>query len=504
MSIIAFLVVLFVKIVLLPYLSILSAKGIFDCKDIVKTGSKYSINYFKYTTSDMLNLSNFLEYFTKMTLNHVQYGIYKGEFNEMKSFTKQENSWALYDWGSSAYSIIITTAVFPIFYKASATEAGVSAADSTAYLGYTIAIFTFILAMLGPILGSIADYRGMKKKFFTFFFVLGVTFTALLAFVPFDNWLLLLICYTVAALGATGANVFYDGFIVDVSTDERMHKVSSHGFALGYIGSTIPFLISIAIIILSQLEIIALSTTNASRIAFLITAIWWIIFSIPMFKNIQQIHFIERDGNIVLQSFKRLANTFKEIRQYRTLFLFLLAYFFYIDGVGTIIAMSTAYGTDLGLSSTSLLIILFATQVVAAPFAILFGKLAGKFSEKKMLYVGIIIYIIVCIYAFFMETVVDFWILAMLVATSQGGIQALSRSYFGKLVPKEKANEFFGFYNIFGKFASIMGPLLVAITAQLTGKSNYGVFSLVILFIIGIIILAKVPEPKSSETVNPT
>lgn len=420
----------------------------------------------------------------------------------MKKFTKQENSWALYDWGSSAYSIIITTAVFPLFYKSSATAAGVDLNISTAYLGYTIAIFTFILAMLGPILGTIADYRGMKKKFFTFFFVLGVTFTALLAFVPFDNWLLLLIFYTLAALGATGANVFYDGFIVDVTTDKRMHEVSSRGYSLGYIGSTIPFLISIVIIILSQQGVIPLSTTNASRIAFLITAVWWVIFSIPLFKNVQQLYYVEREGKPVVQSFKRLGKTFKEIRQYKALFLFLLAYFFYIDGVGTIINMSTAYGTDLGLDATNLLIILFVTQVVAAPFAIIYGKLAGKFSEKKMLYVGIIVYIIVCSYAYFLKTVVDFWILAMLVATSQGGIQALSRSYFGKLVPKENSNEFFGFYNIFGKFASIMGPLLVAFTAQITGKSNYGVFSLVILFIIGLIILSRVPEPVNSPAVD--
>ena len=422
--------------------------------------------------------------------------------NILKKFTKGENSWSLYDWGSSAYSITITTAVFPIFYKASATAGGVDAADSTAYLGYTIAIFTFILALIGPILGTIADYRGMKKKFFTFFFVLGVTFTTMLAFVPFDNWLLLLIFYTLAALGATGANVFYDGFIVDVTTNERMHKVSSRGYSLGYIGSTIPFLLSIVIILLAQREIIPISSTNASRIAFVITAVWWVIFSIPMFKNVKQIHFVEKEGNLIVESFKRLGNTFKKIRQYRTVFLFLLAYFFYIDGVGTIISMSTAYGSDLGLSATSLLIVLFATQVVAGPFALLYGKLASKFTEKKMLYVGIIVYIIVCSYAFFLDTIVDFWILAMLVATSQGGIQALSRSYFAKIVPKENSNEFFGFYNIFGKFASIMGPLLVAITAQVTGNSSYGVFSLIILFIIGFIILTKVPEPKTAPPVD--
>ncbi|WP_249745264.1 MFS transporter [Mesobacillus boroniphilus] len=415
----------------------------------------------------------------------------------MKGFTKEESSWIRYDWASSAYSIIISTAVFPLFYKASATDAGVSLSNSTAYLGYTIAIATFILALIGPILGTIADYQGMKKRFFTIFFTLGITFTAGLAFVPSGNWLMLLVVYTLAVLGSTGSNVFYDAFIVDVTTDERMDRVSARGYGMGYIGSTIPFIISIAIIILAQTKVLPISMTLASQTAFIITAIWWGLFSIPMFKNVHQKHFIEREPQLVLQSFRRLGKTFKEIRKYRALFLFLLAYFFYIDGVGTIITMSTAYGTDLGISSTNLLIILFATQVVAWPFAILFGKLSERFTGKKMLYVGIIVYIFVCIYAYFLETTTDFWILAMLVATSQGGIQALSRSYFAKLVPKANANEFFGFYNIFGKFASIMGPLMVGLTAQLTGNSSMGVFSLVILFVIGMIILAFVPEPEA-------
>ena len=420
----------------------------------------------------------------------------------MKKFSKEEKSWALYDWGSSAYSIIITTAVFPIYYKASATEAGVSLSDSTAYLGYTIAIFTFILAMIGPILGTIADYQGMKKKFFTAFFLLGTISTALLAFVPSDNWLLMLICYVFAALGATGANLFYDAFIVDVTTEKRMNSVSAFGYGLGYIGSTIPFILSIAIILLAQNGVLPISATVASRLAFLITAVWWACFSLPMFRHVKQLHYIEREPNPIHQSFKRLGKTIREIRQYRALFLFLIAYFFYIDGVGTIISLSTAYGTDLGLSATNLLIVLFVTQVVAAPFAILYGRLANRFTGKKMLYVGICVYIVVCIYAFFLETITDFWILAMLVATSQGGIQALSRSYFGKLVPKENSNEFFGFYNIFGKFAAITGPLLVAVTSQVTGNSSMGVFSLVILFVIGLIVLSRVPEPKPHEPID--
>ncbi|OAT82139.1 MFS transporter [Bacillus sp. MKU004] len=417
----------------------------------------------------------------------------------MKRFSKEENSWIFYDWANSAYSIIISTAVFPLFYKAAATNAGVSPSDSTAYLGYTVAIATFILAMLSPILGTIADYQGYKKKFFTFFFALGIIFTASLAFIPSDNWLLLLIFYTVAAIGSAGSNVFYDAFLTDVTTEERMNKVSSRGFGFGYIGSTIPFIISIAIIVLSQNGIIPLSTTFASKIAFMLTAIWWGLFSIPLIKNVHQRYFIEREQKPVANSFRRLGKTLREISQYRALFLFLLAYFFYIDGVGTIITMSTAYGTDLGITATNLLIILFVTQVVAGPFAILYGRLAERFTGKKMLYVGICVYIIVCIYAYFLETTLDFWILAMLVASSQGGIQALSRAYFAKLIPKKNSNEFFGFYNIFGKFASILGPLLVGVTAQVTGDSSSGVFSLVILFIIGLTILAFVPEPKAGE-----
>ncbi|MCM3710647.1 MFS transporter [Sporosarcina luteola] len=412
-------------------------------------------------------------------------------------YTKTEKSWMFYDWANSAYSIIITTAVFPIFYKSVATEAGVGLTQSTAYLGYTVAIATFILAMIGPILGTIADYEGLKKKFFFAFFLLGSLSTVSLAFVPEGTWLPLLIIYTITAIGFHGANIFYDAFLVDVTPEEKMDEVSSRGFGLGYIGSTIPFIISIAIILLAKQEVIPLSTTVATKLAFVITGIWWFTFTIPMLKNVVQIHAIEREPRILASSFRRLGETFKEIKKYRTVFIFLLAYFFYIDGVGTIISMSTAYGTDLGIEPTDLLIVLFVTQVVAAPFAILYGRLAQRFSVKTMLYVGIFVYIIVCIYAFFLSTTLDFWILAMLVATSQGGIQALSRSYFAQLVPKEKSNEFFGFYNIFGKFASVMGPLLLGVTATLTGSSAYGVFSLVILFIIGGILLRMVPKPES-------
>lgn len=420
----------------------------------------------------------------------------------MSTYSKEEKSWMWYDWGHSAYSIIISTAVFPLFYKAAAQDAGISAADSTAYLGYAVAVSTFILALLGPILGTIADYQGLKKRFFACFSLLGIVATALLTFIPNDSWELLLICYMFIAIGSAGSNVFYDAFLVDVTDNERMNKVSARGFAIGYIGSTIPFIISIAIILLAEQEVLPISVTVSSQIAFFITAVWWGVFTLPMLRNVHQKHYLNREPRIVANSFKRLYETLKQIKQHRAIFLFLLAYFFYIDGVGTIITMSTAYGTDLGIQSTDLLIILFVTQVVAAPFAMLYGRLADRFSGKTMLYAGICVYIIVCIYAFFMKSVFDFWVLAMLVATSQGGIQALSRAYFARMVPKENANRFFGFYNIFDKFASILGPLLIGVTAQLTGHTNMGVFSLVVLFIAGIVILMLVPEPGRGQVAS--
>ncbi|WP_251551879.1 MFS transporter [Neobacillus muris] len=420
----------------------------------------------------------------------------------MSRLTKQEKSWVFYDWANSAYSILITTAVFPLYFKSAANSAGVAAADSTAYWGYANSIATLLISICAPVLGSIADFKGLKKRLFTFFFALGIIFTFLLGVVPSNQWLILLVCYMLTVIGFGGTNIFYDAFLVDVTEEERMNKISSRGYAMGYIGSTIPFILGIALILLSQQGILPISVSVASQIAFAITALWWSLFTIPMLKNVQQKYYKERVPHPISNGFRQLFETVKKIKQYRALFLFLVAYFFYIDGVNTIITMSTAYGTDLGIGSTSLLIILFVTQVVAAPFAILYGKLADTFNGKSMLLVGIFIYIAVCTYAYFLKTVLDFWILAMLVASSQGGIQALSRAYFAKLVPKEHANEFFGFYSIFYKFAAILGPFLVGFTAQMTGNTNSGVFSLVVLFIIGGALLLRVPDAKSFSASN--
>lgn len=359
-------------------------------------------------------------------------------------------------------------------------------------MGYTISASTLIVSLLAPILGTIADYKGNKKKFFKFFVALGIVATIMLALVPENKPILLLFNYGLTVLGFSGANIFYDAFLVDVTSKKRMDKVSAMGFGLGYIGSTIPFIISLIIVMLSQNGVIGISVSLASKIAFLITAIWWGSFTIPLIKNVNQIYYVEIDDRIIKSSFKTLGKTFKEIKNNKVIFTFLVAYFFYIDGVDTIIGMATSYGTDLGISMTSLLIILLLTQFVAFPFTLLYGKLAEKFGGKKMIYVGIITYVIICIYAYFLKTTLDFWILAMAVGSAQGGIQAISRSYFAKLIPKEKSNEFFGFYNIFGKFAAIMGPFLVGLFTQITGESNKGILSLLLLFALGGFFLRRV------------
>lgn len=419
----------------------------------------------------------------------------------MQTYLKQERSWMLYDLANSAFSIIVSTAIFPIYFKSVAESAGVSSVDGTAYYGYAVSLATFILALLGPVLGTIADYKGMKKKFFVFFFALGVLGTASLA-LPFASWVLLAVFYVIATVGSSGANIFYNSFLTDITEEKRFDEVSAKGFAVGYIGSVIPFVAAIAVIFLAQAGIIPLSVGAASQIAFLITALWWGLFTIPFLKNVKQVYYVEREGQIILGSFKRLWQTFKDIRQYRNILIFLIAYFFYIDGVGTIINMSTAYGTDVGLDATGLLVALLVVQIVAAPFAVLFGKLAGKFGRKNMLYVAILVYTFVCIFALFLDTLIEFWFLALMVGTVQGGIQAISRSLYASMVPKDKSNEFFGFYNIFGKFASVLGPFLLAVTTQLTGSSTYGVFSIIILFIIGFVVLLFVKEEKKGEATS--
>ncbi len=424
----------------------------------------------------------------------------------LKKFTREERSWILYDVANSAFVLVVVTAIMPIFFSDIAA-ANVDKSVSTAYWGFANSASSIILALIAPILGVFADVKGKKKKFFAFFFGFGLLFTLLLPVVGRGDWILCVILFVSARVGWSGANIFYDSFMTDVSCNDKMDDLSTSGFGWGYIGSVVPFLPIIALKFLwkspGQTGAISL---QVARVSFLIVAVWWFLFSLPMFKNVKQKHYIEKSQHNIKDAFLRLYETFKEIKQYKNIAIFLLAYFFYIDGVGTIISMSAVYGREIGLSTTVLLVAILMIQVVAFPFAILFGKLSHKFSPKKMIFAGIYIYIIITLLGFLLSFILNkniqiaiFWIMAFLVASSQGGIQALSRSFYGKIIPKEKSSEFFGFFNIFGKFAAILGPSLVGIISLVAGSSRWGIIGLIILFIIGAIILRYVEEPDDNK-----
>lgn len=412
--------------------------------------------------------------------------------------TRQERSWILQDFGNSAYSIAITTALLPVYFKTYAAGS-LSPTHATAFWGYANAFATALIAFLAPILGNLADYRGYKKRFFNFFVLLAIGSTAALSLVGENQWQLCLFIYVITVLGSTGASIFYDAFLTDVTPDESMDRISSQGYAYGYLGGTLGFGVCMGLILLAPR--LGLSAAAATRISFTLTALWWLIFSVPFFKHVEQNYWIEGRPERAAKVLKKLMGTFREIVSHRELYLFFVAYFFYIDGVHTIISMATPIAIDLqlGLSESKLLLILLLIQLVAFPFALLYGVLAQRFGSRVMIYAGILTYCFIALYGLFLRTERDFIILAVLVASAQGGIQALSRSFFGKLIPKEKSAEYFGVFNIFGKLSSIFGPLLMGAVTQLTKDVRLGILSLGVLFLLGLYFFQKIESPPPKD-----
>lgn len=415
----------------------------------------------------------------------------------MLETNRVEKSWILYDWANSAYSLMITVAIFPMFYKAITTESVYLASWA-----FANSLASGLAAVVAPVLGTVADYPGFKKRFFAGFWAVGVTSTMALALVGEGQWLLAISIYVVSVVGFAGGNLFYDAFLVDVTPSERMDRISSAGFGWGYIGSTIPFVAGLGII-LGRERLGIPSTEAATRISFVIAGLWWLVFTIPMLKNVRQHYSVPPSATPIRDSFGRIAATLRDIKQHRNIFIFLAAYFFYIEGVNTVIRMATPIALSVGVEQNTLLIVLLAIQVVAFPFAILYGRLAAVWTGRRMIFVGIGVYVIVVGLAVALPSVPDpgdrtalFWVLAMLVASSQGGIQALSRSYLGKIVPKDKSSEFFGFYNIVGKFSSIIGPFFVGLFTLLTGQERYGILSVLVLFLAGGLILGRTTPEK--------
>ena len=411
-----------------------------------------------------------------------------------KRFSKTEWSWIFYDWANSIYATNIMAAIFPILYS---NVAGSGSVGDHLY-GYAVSFANLLVAVLAPYLGSIADFKGMKKKLWMGFMLAGVVFTAVMGLV--GSWQLMLVGFVISRIGFSGSCMFYDSFLTDVTTPERMDKVSTWGFAMGYIGgSTIPFIISIAIMLLMK------QSELSMRIAVLIVPVWWLLFSIPFMKNVHQVAYVDTPpSELGRTAWKNTVSTFRSILKNKAVLFFLAAYFFYIDGVDTIISMATKYGDTLGLGAIGMILALLVTQVVAMPCSILFGNWSKKVGTLRLITIAVLVYAFITILGFGMGFIVDFhetlnltlegavgisqvlfWVLATLVGTVQGGIQALSRSYFGQLIPAERSGEYFGFMDIFGKFACVIGPALYELFYGITGKACFGILSIILLFVLG-------------------
>ena len=404
----------------------------------------------------------------------------------LRSLSKRERSWVLYDVGNSAYVMLAATLI-PIYFSAIA-EPGSSAVVA---LGYATTVASLALALLMPFLGSLADLKGNKKKFLAGTIGTGAVSLAVMG-VP-GNAMVFLAIYVFSSVMLNASLVFYDAFLVDATEQDRYDEVSSQGYAWGYIGSCIPFIVCLVIVLFGSS--FGIGQLDGIRISFVITAAWWLVFSVPVLRDVHQTHFKAREEHLFRHTLKGRVGGYKKIARDKRLLMYMLAFFFYIDGVHTIITMSTSYGTDLGIDSTQLVLALLVTQFVAFPSAIAYGRLAGLFGTKRMLLIAVFAYFCITLFAaFFLRSAAEFWVLAVCVGLFQGGIQALSRSEFGKLIPKENANEYYGFFDIFGKYATIMGTLLVSVFTQLTGSSSYGVLSVAVLFIVGFVLLWKMPE----------
>ena len=398
-----------------------------------------------------------------------------------KKFTSLEKKWILYDVGNSAFTLLAST-VIPIYFNGIAGTGGISETDAVAYWGYAASLVTLIVAVLGPVLGTFADYGGWKRPMFFGAAMLGVLGCAALA-IPLQ-WTLFLALYVVVKIAYSTSLVFYDSMLTDITDRTRMDNVSSHGYAWGYIGSCIPFIISIVLINFSPLSI-----SVSMPIAFALNAVWWLAMTLPLFFGYKQKHFVARQPHAVKAAFKRLFSVFKTEKKHKKgIILFLIAFFLYIDGVYTIIDMATTFGTALGFETEQLLLALLLTQIIAFPSAILFGYLAPRVSNDRLILVCICAYAAVALFAVQMDKVWEFWFLAVCVGLFQGGIQALSRSYFAKIVPADKSGEYFGIMDIFGKGAAFVGTMLVSVVTQLTDSVNMGVIPIACLFIAGLIV----------------
>ena len=417
---------------------------------------------------------------------------------EKFKLSKLEKSWILYDVANSAFTLLVST-LLPIYFNALATSAGLNEDLYLSYWGYAGSIATILVAIIGPICGTLSDRKGYKKPLFLAMVILGVVGCAAMGLAK--GWLVFLAIFILAKVGFHGSLVFYDSMLPEITTPERIDNVSTHGYAWGYIGSVVPFVMCLALVLFG--ESFGVDATTAIVLSLIITAVWWAVFSLPLTLRYKQTAFVERGEHPIRDTFRQIGNTFKKAKEQKHIFVYLLAFFFFINGVYTIIDMATAYGTDLGLDTTGLLLALLLTQIVAFPCAILFGKLSANHDSAKLIKICIVCYTCITLFAVFLVTQWQFWLLATLVGMFQGAIQALSRSYLGKIVPAEQSGEFYGLMDICGKGASFFGMALVGFINQITAgievkvfgltlqNANLAVSVLVVLFIIGYALFCK-------------
>jgi UMF1 family MFS transporter len=412
-----------------------------------------------------------------------------------KKLNKSAWSWAVYDWANSAFATTVMAGFFPIFFK-SYWASDLSDAESTFAIGSVNSLVGLLIAFSAPILGAFADAGDSKRKFLFSFIFLGIIATGYLFFIPESSWKLAVIFYGIGVIGFSGGNIFYDSLLVTVSKEKERNRVSALGFSLGYLGGGILFLLNVVMFLYPSwfgLE----NQIEAVLWSFMSVAIWWFVFSLPIYLKVKEpIQNIDRNPiyTVITEAFANLLNTARSIKKYKSAVIFLLAYFLYMDGVDTIIRMATSYGSDIGLSATSMIQALLLTQFIGFPATLVFGYYADKFGYKYSLSFAIIVYIFVVLFSAQMDTALEFYVVASVVGLVQGGVQAISRSFFSTLIPENKAAEFFGFYNFIGKSSVFIGPFMVSGIALLTESPNLGILSLLILFIPGLILLWKVPS----------
>ena len=411
--------------------------------------------------------------------------------------TRQKWGWAMYDWANSAFATTVMAGFFPVFFK-DFWNTGVDPTTSTLRLGVANSLASFLIVILAPLLGAIADCMSRRKALLFSFAFLGVLMTGGLYLVDQGDWFLAAFLYVLALIGFSGSNIFYDSLLPFVSGKDELDQTSALGFSLGYLGGGLLLLLNVMMTLHPEWFGLA-DGTIAVRISFLMVAVWWLVFSLPLMLLVD-----EPEGGkstlsvkVLRQGFARVRETLHEVRQLRNVWLFLIAYWLYIDGVDTIVRMAVDYGLSLGFDRNSLIVALLITQFTGFPSALAFGWFGGRYGPKAGIYTGLLIYIIVTFWASVMDSATEFYYLAFCIGLAQGGIQALSRSMYARMIPPGRSAEFFGFYNMLGKFAAIIGPVMIGWVGVLSGSPRIGILSLLILFIAGAAILTKANIPAS-------